>query len=58
MEAKLLDTTHHDRRLAQRIKEDPEFRAEFERHRRQIAQANVAIEPVKRTMPALVFKNN
>jgi len=33
-----LDTTHHDRRLARRLKEDPEFRAEFERQRREIAQ--------------------
>jgi len=33
-----LDTTHHDRRLARRLKDDPEFRAEFERQRREIAQ--------------------
>ncbi len=33
-----LDTTYHDRRLARRLKEDPEFRAEFERQRREIAQ--------------------
>ncbi len=32
------DTTYHDRRLARRLKEDPEFRAEFERQRREIAQ--------------------
>jgi len=33
-----LDTTYHDRRLARRLKEDPEFRAESERQRREIAQ--------------------
>lgn len=33
-----LDTTYHDRRLARRLKEDPEFRAEFERQRREIVQ--------------------
>ena len=33
-----LNTTYHDRRLARRLKEDPEFRAEFERQRREIAQ--------------------
>jgi DNA-binding phage protein len=32
------DATYHDRRLARRLKEDPEFRAEFERQRREIAQ--------------------
>jgi len=32
------NTTYHDRRLARRLKEDPEFRAEFERQRREIAQ--------------------
>lgn len=33
-----LDTTYHDRRLARRLKGDPEFRAEFERQQREIAQ--------------------
>jgi len=33
-----LDTTYHDRRLSQRLKEDPEFRAECKRQRREIAQ--------------------
>ncbi len=33
-----LDTSYHDRRLARRLKEDPEFRAEFERQRREIVQ--------------------
>jgi DNA-binding phage protein len=31
-----LDTTRHDRRLARRLEEDPEFRAEFERQQREI----------------------
>lgn len=38
-----LDTSHHDRRLARRLKEDPEFRAEFERQRRQIAQIDAVV---------------
>lgn len=36
--ANTLDTTHHDRRLARRLEEDPEFRTEFERQRREIDQ--------------------
>jgi DNA-binding XRE family transcriptional regulator len=36
--AKIVDTTYHDRRLARRLEEDPEFRAEFERQRREIGQ--------------------
>lgn len=32
-----LDTGHHDRRLAKRLADDPEFRAEFERQQRAIA---------------------
>lgn len=47
--AKTLDTTRHDRRLARRLKEDPEFRAEFERQRREIAQ----IDAVVRQLDAL-----
>lgn len=30
--------SYHDRRLARRLKEDPEFRAEFERQRGEIAR--------------------
>jgi ribosome-binding protein aMBF1 (putative translation factor) len=37
-----LDTTYHDRRLARRLK-DPEFRAEYERHRREIAQIDAVV---------------
>jgi ribosome-binding protein aMBF1 (putative translation factor) len=38
-----VDTTHHDRRQARRLKEDPEFRAEFERQRREIAQVDAVV---------------
>ena len=41
--AKTLDTTYHDRRVARRLKEDPEFRAEFERQRREIAQIDAVV---------------
>ena len=41
--AKPLDTTHHDRRLARRLDEDSEFRAEFERQRREIAQIDAVV---------------
>lgn len=41
--AKALDTTYHDRRIARRLKEDPEFRAEFERQRREIAQIDAVV---------------
>jgi ribosome-binding protein aMBF1 (putative translation factor) len=38
-----LDTTYHDRRLARRLEEDPEFRLEFERQRREIAQIDAVV---------------
>lgn len=38
-----LDTTYHDRRLARRLEKDPEFRAEFERQRREIAQIDAVV---------------
>ncbi|HEY6145184.1 MAG TPA: helix-turn-helix transcriptional regulator [Solirubrobacterales bacterium] len=41
--AKPLDTSYHDRRLAERLREDPEFRAEFERQRREIAQIDTIV---------------
>ncbi|HEX6667465.1 MAG TPA: helix-turn-helix transcriptional regulator [Solirubrobacterales bacterium] len=41
--AKAFDTNHHDRRLTRRLKEDPEFRAEFERQRREIAQIDAVV---------------
>lgn len=37
------DTTYHDRRLAKRFEEDAEFREEFERQRRQIAQIDTVV---------------
>ena len=33
----MLDTSRHDRYLAKRLADDPEFRAEYERQRRSIA---------------------
>jgi ribosome-binding protein aMBF1 (putative translation factor) len=41
--AKSFDTTYHDRRLARRLAEDPEFRAEFERQRREVAQIDAVV---------------
>jgi DNA-binding phage protein len=43
------DTGYHDRRLARRLKEDPEFRAEFERQQREIA----AIDAIVNQLDAL-----
>lgn len=40
---KPLDSSYHDRRLAKRLKEDPEFRAEFERQEREIAQIDTVV---------------
>ncbi len=39
----MLDTTYHRRKTAQRL-EDPEFRAEYERTRRELAQVNAIME--------------
>jgi ribosome-binding protein aMBF1 (putative translation factor) len=38
-----LDTGHHDRHLAKRRREDPVFRAEFERQAREIAQIDAIV---------------
>jgi len=43
------DTGYHDRRVARRLKEDPEFRAEFERQQREIA----AIDAIVNRLDAL-----
>ena len=40
---KPLDTSHHDRRLTKRLQEDAEFRREFERQRREIAQIDTIV---------------
>jgi ribosome-binding protein aMBF1 (putative translation factor) len=40
---KPFDPGHHDRRLARRLSEDPEFRSEFERQRRQIDQVDTVV---------------
>lgn len=38
-----LDTTFHDQRLARRLEGDPEFRVEFERQLREIAQIDAVV---------------
>ena len=43
------DADYHDRRLARRLQEDPEFRAEFERQQREIA----AIDGIVNQLDAL-----
>jgi len=44
-----IDTGYHDRRLARRLEEDPEFREEFECQRREIA----AIDAIVNELDAL-----
>jgi len=46
---KKLDTSRHDRRLARRMTEEPEFKAEFERQQRTIA----AIDEIVNQLDAL-----
>lgn len=48
------DTGHHDRRLQRRLRESPEFRAEFERQQREIS----AIDAVINTLDALRTERN
>ncbi len=43
MMAKFRDVTYHDRRLTRRLEEDREFRAEFERQQREIAQIDAVV---------------
>lgn len=43
----VLDTGHHDRRLARRL-EDPEFRAVYERERTEIAAGEPIINSLER----------
>lgn len=33
-----IDTSYHDRRVARRLQDDPEYRAEYERFRRHVEQ--------------------
>jgi DNA-binding XRE family transcriptional regulator len=49
-----LDTGHHDRRLAKRLAEDPEFRTEFERQQRAIA----AIDEIVNQLDALRLEHD
>ncbi|MDX6649641.1 MAG: hypothetical protein QOJ97_1592 [Solirubrobacteraceae bacterium] len=37
------DTSYHDRRLARRLSEDPEFREEFERQQRSISSIDAIV---------------
>jgi ribosome-binding protein aMBF1 (putative translation factor) len=48
VKTKQSDTSYHDRRLARRLKEDPEFRAEFQRQRRAIAQIDAVVRQLDR----------
>jgi ribosome-binding protein aMBF1 (putative translation factor) len=41
--SKPFDTGHHKRRLSRRLREDPVFRAEFERQKREIAQIDFVV---------------
>ena len=50
----MLDTSHHDRRLQRRLRESPEFRAEFERQQREID----AIDAVINTLDELRAERN
>jgi ribosome-binding protein aMBF1 (putative translation factor) len=43
MASRKLDISHHDRRLARRLERDPDFRVEFERQRREIAQIDSVV---------------
>lgn len=49
-----LDTGHHDRRLQRRLRESPEFRAEFERQQREIG----AIDALINTLDGLRAERN
>lgn len=49
-----LDTGHHDRRVAQRLSEDPEFEAEFKRQQRAIA----TIDDIVNQLDALRAESN
>jgi DNA-binding phage protein len=41
------DTGYHDRRLARRLEEDPEFRAEFERQSAEIAMIDTIVHQLE-----------
>src|SRR6185312_12864289 len=43
----MLDTGHHDRRLQRRLRESPEFRAEFERQQREIAAVDNTLDELR-----------
>lgn len=37
------DTSYHDRRVAKRLRDDPEYRAEYERFKRQVEQVDAVV---------------
>jgi DNA-binding phage protein len=41
------NTSYHDRRLARRLEEDPEFRAEYERERNEIAMIDTIVHQLE-----------
>src|SRR5687767_4139787 len=61
------DTSYHDRRLARRLSEDPEFREEFERQQRSISsidaivnkldELRVAMDVSKAELARMIGKN-
>ncbi len=51
---KILDTSRHDRRVARRLGEDPEFKSEYERQRRAVA----AIDEIVNRLDGLRVAND
>jgi DNA-binding phage protein len=47
MTAAAQDTSYHDKRLTRRLKEDSEFRAEFERQREEIAMVDAIVHKLE-----------
>jgi DNA-binding XRE family transcriptional regulator len=54
MARRMQDTSYHNQRLARRLRDDPEFRAEFERQQREIA----AIDAIVNTLDELREKHD
>jgi DNA-binding phage protein len=47
------DSSYHDQRLARRLQEDPEFRAEFERQSREIAAIDAIVHKLEALREAM-----
>lgn len=43
MATKTTDTSYHEQRVARRFRDDPEYRAEYERFRRQVEQIDAVV---------------